>query len=543
VTKGAGELLPRGHAGGVTFTFAPPAGVGAVSVAGTFDCWDPTVHRLARAGGGRWTTTFPVAPGRHLYKYVLDDRDWIADPANAWRSEDGQGNSCFTVDDRGEVLLRPEDFSADHPGSLYARRAALRSPDWIRDAVLYALSAPAFAGGGLTDATRRLPYLQELGATVVWLMPVHPVGRKARRGERGDPYAVRDFLAVDPALGTEDDLRAFVREAHRLGLRVVLDWALNRSSVDNPLTEAHPEWFTRDAAGAVRYAVPGRVEFAGFDFAAPGLRRYLVDAFLRWLRLHDLDGFRLDDSDLTPLDFLDELRRALQAAQPDVALISQSYDELHHLAACDLTYEGATRDLVRAIADGQASAADFARAWRLATFSFPRGALRMRWLEEKEQGRAFRFLGAGLHQAAASLLLTLDGVPFILMGQEWNEPRWTSWTSLFEPFALDWSAFDRGTHAHYRGLIALRGGSPALRRGTVDFVETSSPQVVAFVRRVEGEALLVAVNLSDRDLPDLRLGAGQRLPPETVYAHAPGQPRAAGGPGVAAFGTVVCRLR
>lgn len=81
--------------------------------------------------------------------------------------------------------------------------------------------------------------------------------------------------------------------------------------IDNPLTAQHPDWFQRDAAGEVAYHVPGRHAFAGFDFAQPGLRRYLIDALLAWLTRYDLDGLRFDDSDLVPLDFLREIRAAL----------------------------------------------------------------------------------------------------------------------------------------------------------------------------------------------------------------------------------------
>jgi hypothetical protein len=86
-----------------------------------------------------------------------------------------------------------------------------------------------------------------------------------------------------------------------------------------------------DLTGQVTYHVPGRPAFAGFDFAQTGLRGYLIDALLGWVTRYDLDGLRFDDSDLGPLAFLREIRAALTAARPAIALISQ---------ARDLTYEG-----------------------------------------------------------------------------------------------------------------------------------------------------------------------------------------------------------
>ena len=259
------DLLPQRGPDGITFTFVAERPLRSVAVAGTFNSWRGEVSPLQRIDAGRWQTTLPIMPGRHLYKYVLDGEDWVRDPANPWGSEDGQDNSCFTLTEAGELYVRRGEIGPTRPGPLYRDHAATPSPGWLRDAVIYELSARAV--GGLTGARERLPYLRKLGVTALWLMPVQPVGLRNRSGSLGDPYAVRDFLAVDPALGTPDDLRALVDAAHAQGLRVILDWTLNRSSIDNPLTAQHPDWFQRDEAGEVAYHVPGRHAFAGFDFA------------------------------------------------------------------------------------------------------------------------------------------------------------------------------------------------------------------------------------------------------------------------------------
>ena len=117
-----------------------------------------------------------------------------------------------------------------------------------------------------------------------------------------------------------------------------------------------------------------------------------------------------------------EIRTALVAVRPDIALLSQSTDELHHLDFADLTYDGGARDSLLRVATGELGADAIGWQWEELTYTFPRGALRLRWLEEKEQGRAFRFFGPGLHLAAAAVVLTLDGVSHLMMGQEFNEP-------------------------------------------------------------------------------------------------------------------------
>ncbi|KQW03088.1 alpha-amylase family glycosyl hydrolase [Rhizobacter sp. Root1221] len=526
-------LLPRRAPGGVLFTFETPPGVQQVAVAGTFNSWVGDTCPLTRTGPTTWQATLPIATGRHLYKYVVDGTQWIRDPANPWVSEDGQNNSSFTVDDQGGVFVRQGTIDATHPTGVHRRHAALKSPGWLRDGVVYQLSVRAF-GGTFAGLRQRLDYLGELGVTVIWLMPVFPIGIERRTGSLGDPYAVRDFTAIDPALGDADGLRALVDDLHARGMRVVLDWTLNRASRDNVLTVEHPEWFTHDARGELHYAVPLRDHFAGFDFSQPALRHWLIEAMKSWLTRFGFDGLRFDDSDITPLDFLSEIRAALTADHPHIGIISQAYDEFHHLDSCDLTYEGGTRDLIHQVARGDATSDDFAAYWNASTYSFPRGALRLRWLEEKEQGRATALFGRNLHHAAAAIVLTLDGVPHLLMGQEFDEPSWRTWTSLFEPFELDWSAFDDDTFHHHQALIRLRNGWAALRQGSTEFISGLPPGVIGYWRRAASQAVQVVVNLSGNpvELPAEMTGL------TSLYARGLGL-SAQGNPDLAPFGCVI----
>lgn len=487
-------MTPHSVAGGVRFTYDAAPGVHSVALAGTFNCWVGDACMMERISPTRWQVVLPIPAGRHLYKFVVDGTDWIVDPSNPWISEDGQNNSSLTVDESGAVLMREAGLGAAAPGPLHAR-AALASPDWLRDGVIYQLSVPAF-GGGFDDVRAKLPYLGELGADVLWIMPFHPVGIEGRRGSLGDPYAVRDFDAIDPALGDEASLRALVDAAHARGMRVIMDWTLNRSSADHPFTRTHPHWYTRRADGSIYYAVPNRDYFAGFDFSDRALRRTLIDSMRGWIERIGFDGLRFDDSDITPCDFLDQIRAELAAVRPDIALISQSYDEFHHLAACDLTYEGGTREMLRRVAHGEADNAAFARYWNESTYSFPRGALRMRWLEDKEQGRLSAFVGNEAHRPAAAVLLAMDGVPHILMGQEFGEPTWTGWHVLFEPYRLDWTAFDGGVYAHYQTLIALRRHYAALRTGATEFLDGLPPGAIGFTRGDDSQRIVVLANLS-----------------------------------------------
>ena len=118
-------------------------------------------------------------------------------------------------------------------------------PLWYKDAVIYELHVRAFGdsdGDGVGDfvgLTERLDYLQQLGVTAIWLLPFYPSPL------RDDGYDIADYGNVNPAYGTRRDFKAFLREAHRRGLRVITELVLNHTS------DQHP-WFQR-----ARAAKPG----------------------------------------------------------------------------------------------------------------------------------------------------------------------------------------------------------------------------------------------------------------------------------------------
>ena len=137
---------------------------------------------------------------------------------------------------------RPRDFS---------KETARQVRPWVRDAVVYEIFPRAFSPEGTFDGvTAQLDRLRELGVTVLWLMPVHPVGQARKKGTIGSPYAVRDYYAVNPDYGTKEDLKRLDREAHRRELRVIIDIVANHTSWDSVMIGT-PAFYTRDATGRI----------------------------------------------------------------------------------------------------------------------------------------------------------------------------------------------------------------------------------------------------------------------------------------------------
>lgn len=494
------NTYPTKGSNGVRFVYYPNTDkpVNSVAVAGTFNHWNGNRNYMNQMEDGTgWETEFAISKGRHLYKLVVNGEEWIVDPSNPSISEDAQNNSAITVTEQGDVLIRTSEISKDNPGYMYGNFTALPSPDWLKQSVIYELHLRAFTDNGFRGLAEKLDYFKEMGINTLWLMPFNEVGHVRRIGKYGDPYAVKDFYSIDPQFGTKDDLLLFMRKAHENGIRVILDWVLNRTSVDHILIESHPEYFTHNEQGQIYYEVPNREYFAGLEFSNRDMRKYVIEAMKYWITEFDFDGIRLDDSDITPYDFLTEIKQALQEVKADLILISQSYDEYHHLESCDLTYNGNPRVLVGQMIDGTITQTDFITIYNSYKYSFPKDALRMNWLEDKEQSRICEYVGVEYAGPAASILLTLEGVPLIMMGQEFNENTMATWASLFDEYRLNWDSFDRGIFEHYKFLIQLRTNEPALWKGELEFIHNSENRVLSYIRQHESVKFLVVVNLSE----------------------------------------------
>ena len=129
-------------------------------------------------------------------------------------------------------------------------RTSVTHPEWSRNAVIYEVNLRQFTPEGTINAfIKELPRLKELGADILWFMPIHPISEKNRKGELGSYYAVKDYKAVNPEFGTLDDFKRAVNEAHKLGMKVVIDWVPNHTGCDNAWVTEHPEWYSRDKNG------------------------------------------------------------------------------------------------------------------------------------------------------------------------------------------------------------------------------------------------------------------------------------------------------
>lgn len=388
----------------------------------------------------------------------------------------------------------------------YAPRDAVEvaNAEWTRDAVLYQLNTRQFTPEGTFKAAQKqLPRLAAMGVDIIWLMPIHPIGEAHRKGSLGSPYAVRDYRAVNPEFGTEAEFRAFVDEAHRLGLKVILDWVANHSAYDNPLTKSHPEWYTRTPEGAL--TSPQGTDWsdvADFDYSQPALRRYMTESLAYWVREFGVDGFRCDVAGYVPTDFWETARAELDKVKPVFMLAEWEQRDLH-ARAFDATYGWGWKEAMQRLVKSGEGAGPIRGYYAGQAETWPQAAMRMVYTENHDQnswdGIAAQIYGPA-YEAAIALSFTGSGLPLIYNGQEADNDR------QLEFFERDPIIWKQGRHADlFARLIALKTETRALHNGRfgapmVEVPTSQSADVYAFTRGAAGERVFAVFNLSPRPL-------------------------------------------
>ena len=406
------------------------------------------------------------------------------------------------------LLLLPfrASFAQTPPPRDFSKEPARTSRPWVRDGVIYEIFPRAFSTeGNFNGVTRRLDELKSLGVTILWLMPVHPIGQAKKKGTIGSPYAVRDYYAVNPDYGTKDDLKRLVSEAHRRGMKVIIDIVANHTSWDSVLMK-EPDFYTHDKSGRIIPPVPDWADVADLNYDNPRLREYMIEMLKYWLKEFDLDGFRCDVAGFVPTDFWERARTELERIKPDIVMLAEwdSADLL--LKAFDLDYAWPLHSALTEVLMGMKPAGTLRQTLEDEARKFPRGALHMRFSDNHDERRAIARFGERAALAASMLMFTLDGVPMLYNGMEVGDTAESGSPALFEKIPILWQISERRPEflRFYKQVIALRKASSALRLGDVEWLHNSAEaRVVSYLRHSKDEEMLVTINLSNQPFTGL----------------------------------------
>ncbi len=450
--------------------------------------------------------------------------------------------------------------------------SAYEVPDWRDGGVCYEVFVRSFYDsdgdgvGDLEGLTQKLDYINDgdsdtrgdLGADCIWLMPV-----AVSPSYHG--YDVTDYYRIDPSYGSNEDFKRLIEAAHRRGIRVLVDMVINHTSDEHPRFKhallyrdsPYRDWYRwSEVPGPDNeygdnnwHRSPVRDEYYyGFfsprmpdlNWETPAVREEMKQVATFWLEEMGADGFRLDAvrhlmeghegrSTNVPRthDMLREYAAHIHAVDPDAFTIGEVFDSTGAL----LAYYPDQLDSYFAfeVADAILAAVRTGSATRLleSVLRLQDGVPNQRWspfLRNHDQTRTLTWLEGDVDRAklAASLLVTLPGVPFVYYGEEIGmagdkpDPRlrtpmhWSFGPAAgftegvpWEPLGPDSltanvAAMDGDPSSIlnlYRELIHLRAAHPALGSGELVPLAATEPAVAAFLRRRSDDVALIVANL------------------------------------------------
>ncbi len=389
-----------------------------------------------------------------------------------------------------------------------------------------------WVSGTFRQAAERLPAIAAMGFDLVYLPPVHPIGKINRKGpnntltpgpdDPGSPWAIGSdeggHDAIHPDLGTFDDFDYFVARAREAGLEVALDLAL-QCAPDHPWAREHPQWFTTRADGSIAYAENPPKKYQdiypmNFDLDPAGLYAEVLRVCELWIS-HGVTLFRVDNPHTKPVEFWEWLIARVNAEHPEVIFLAEAFTRpamMHtlgkvgfHQSYTYFTWRTTKADLTSYLTELSGDPANYMRP------NF--------WPNTPDILHEFlQYGGPAAFKLRALLAATLSPCWGMYSGYELcehvavrhgSEEYLDSEKYSYRP--RDWASFAEGGPNAQRSITPyitrlnqIRRAHPALRTlRNIDFHPVLDDHVICYSRRIEAEqsptgaedALIVVVNL------------------------------------------------
>ena len=374
-------------------------------------------------------------------------------------------------------------------------------PEWSKNATIYEVNLRQYSEAGtFKEFQKSLPRLKAMGVNIIWLMPIHPIGEKNRKGTLGSYYSVKDYFDVNPEHGTKADFKELVEQIHKTGMYVIIDWVANHTAWDNELSDTNPDFFTKDSDGNFTPPVKDWQDVIDLNYDNIEVWDYMTTALKYWVEEFNIDGYRCDVAGMVPIEFWNKAVKELEKTKEVFMLAEDSQPKMH--SAFDMTYSWDSHHLMNEIAQGKKNASDLVKLFNEEYKIYPPSAYRMVFTSNHDEnswkGSVFERMGD-----AAEVMLVLssvvDGMPLVYSGQEAGMNKRLD---FFEKDIIEWK--DHKFYDLYRTLFTLKEKNQALWNGDfggkMNFIENSNEEnVFIFTREKENKKVLAVFNLSNKN--------------------------------------------
>ena len=377
---------------------------------------------------------------------------------------------------------------------------AFETSTGLRNQVMYSVFVRQYSREGtFAKVEEDLDRIRALGVDVIWFLPIHPIGKKCRKGSLGSPYAIADYRAVNPEFGTLEDFRRLVAAIHARGMKCIIDVVYNHTSPDSRLAQNHPEWFYHKPDGSFGNRIGDWSDIIDLDYGNRALWAYQIETLKFWAGI--VDGFRCDVAPLVPLEFWLKAREEVEAVRPGCIWLSESVEpeftaanrargmsslsDAEIFRAFDISYEyDVYGDWTRCLC-GEETLAQYAEAVNRQECIYPGNYVKLRFMENHDRPRAaFMVPSPSARRNWTAFLYFQKGMTLLYNGQEAScEHR----PSLFERDPIDWRGGEDISKA-LRALYEIRR-HPLLREGSYHLADAGHGVLRAEYRK-DGKRLV-----------------------------------------------------
>ncbi|MBN1155724.1 alpha-glucosidase C-terminal domain-containing protein, partial [candidate division KSB1 bacterium] len=395
-------------------------------------------------------------------------------------SNSGWARSVIVVNDSAHTV----DYDTWHPA-------------WVDSMILYEIFVRTYDVTGKLNAVKSDLYsLKQQGINCIWFMPVHP--SPSTHG-----YWITDYFDINPEYGTINDFQTLVQEAHKYGIKIIMDLVINHTGDTHPFMldalengnySPYRDFYSWNPNGSFQYLYSW-VNLPSINYSEQWVRDYLIYMSKWWVQKYNIDGFRCDVAHAIEEGrsegpaFWQRWRRELKQMKPDIFLLAEAAasNPTYFNKKFDSAYDYWLYGTVKNALSNTANADDLRQIMQHHKTAIPPSARPMRYIENHDESRFFEGFSKPQTKIASAIDFTLPGIPLIYAGQEVGE--------LTSRGVIDWGDPD-DFKAYYDMLIDLRRSNHALNFGTYINVPSDNNKVFSFLRKSDQQVALVVVNLS-----------------------------------------------
>ena len=361
------------------------------------------------------------------------------------------------------------------------------------DIVMYEINPLAFSSTkNIQGIINRLDNIKALGVNTIWIMPIYPIGVS---NSFGSPYCIKDYTSIKPSLGTLQDLKNLVTQAHSKNIAVILDWVANHTSWDNQWIYSNPSWYTHNSSGQI-ISPPGTNwnDVADLDYTNAAMRLAMIEAMKYWVTNANIDGFRCDAADYVPYDFWLQANTTLNSIpNKHLILLAEGSRTDHFAAGFQMNFAWDYLGAVKNVFGSSQTSVNNLFTTNTSEYSIvPTGKQKLRFTtnhDESNIASPISVYGSKNGALAASVITTfLQGVPLLYCGQEVG----VNSTAIYNGTnTIDWTTNNDMLIA-YQNLFTFYNASTTARNGILTtFPDTN---VAVFKKSTVTEQVLVIVN-------------------------------------------------